>query len=212
MNAQADQTIRIILADDHPIIRKGIMALLHGSDIQVVGEASCPVELLSLVERVECDVVVTDYVMPSDSSPDGIRLIERLRSAHPNLPIVVLTMLRNVGLLQALMVTGVKAIVDKTTALAEVHTAVRLAMMGHVFVSATFEGRLARFGNHSVTKLTDREGEVIRLLVAGMSVTEIARKLDRSVKTVSKQKTDAMKKLGLRSDMEIYAYAMEVGY
>ena len=72
--------------------------------------------------------------------------------------------------------------------------------------------RLSRFGAHSVNRLTDREGEIIRLLVAGMSVTEIARKLDRSVKTVSKQKTDAMKKLGLRSDMEIYAYATEVGY
>lgn len=212
MNASVDQNIRIILADDHPIIRKGVMAVLNGSDIQVVGEASCPAELLSLVERVDCDAVVTDYVMPSDGSPDGIRLIERLRANHPGVPIVVLTMIRNVGLLQALLAAGVKAIVDKTTAMAEVHTAVRLAVLGHVFVSATFEGRLARFGTHSVSKLTDREGEVIRLLVAGMSVTEIARKLERSVKTVSKQKTDAMKKLGLRSDMEIYAYAMEVGY
>lgn len=212
MNTKNDSSIRIIIADDHPIIRKGVMAVLSGSDIQVVGEASCPVELLSLLDRVECDAVVTDYVMPSDSSPDGIRLIERLRHLRPRLPIIVLTMLRNVGLLQALLSSGVKAIVDKTTAIAEIHTAVRLAAMGHVFVSATFEGRLARFGAHSVSKLTERESEVIRLLVAGMSVTEIANKLDRSVKTVSKQKTDAMKKLGLRSDMEIYAYATEVGY
>ena len=212
MNISNDADIRIILADDHPIIRKGVMAVLEGSDIRVVGEASCPVELLSLLSRVECDAVVTDYIMPSDSSPDGIRLIERLRALRPELPIVVLTMLRNVGLLQALLAAGVKAIVDKSTAMAEIHTAVRLAATGHVFVSATFEGRLARFGAHSVNRLTEREGEIIRLLVAGMSVTEIARKLDRSVKTVSKQKTDAMKKLGLRSDMEIYAYATEVGY
>lgn len=212
MNTKNDSAIRIILADDHPIIRKGVMAVLGGSDIQVVGEASCPVELLSLLDRVECDAVVTDYIMPSDASPDGIRLIEKLRSLRPRLPIIVLTMLRNVGLLQALLTAGVKAIVDKGTAMAEIHTAVRLAAMGHVFVSATFEGRLARFGSHSVSRLTDRESEVIRMLVAGMSVTEIARKLDRSVKTVSKQKTDAMKKLGLRSDMEIYAYATEVGY
>ncbi|TBR39042.1 MULTISPECIES: response regulator transcription factor [Dyella] len=212
MTVPADQSIRIILADDHPIIRKGVLAVLEGSEIQVVGEASCPVELLSLLDRIECDAVVTDYVMPSDSSPDGIRLIERLRSMRPQLPVIVLTMLRNVGLLQALLATGVRAIVDKSTAMSEVHTAIRLATAGHIFVSSTFEGRLARFGAHSVSRLTDREGEVIRLLVAGMSVTEIARKLDRSVKTVSKQKTDAMKKLGLRSDMEIYAYAVEAGY
>ena len=79
MNITNDANIRIILADDHPIIRRGVMAVLGGSDIRIVGEASCPVELLSLLSRVECDAVVTDYIMPSDSSPAGIRLIERLR-------------------------------------------------------------------------------------------------------------------------------------
>jgi two-component system capsular synthesis response regulator RcsB len=209
---QAAPPIKIILADDHPILRKGVMAVLADSEIRLGGEASSPAELLSLLERVEYDVIVTDYVMPGDDCPDGIRLIERLRALRPRVPIVVLTMLRNVGLLQSLLATGVRAIVDKSTAMAEIHTAIRLAVAGHVFVSATFEGRIARFGVRSVRRLTDRESEVIRLLVTGMSVTEIARKLERSVKTVSKQKTDAMKKLGLRSDMEVYAYASQAGY
>jgi two-component system capsular synthesis response regulator RcsB len=201
--------IRVILADDHPVIRMGLGTIMEHSEFQVVGEASCPGELFSLLQDVECDVLVTDYLMPGDEMPDGHRMIERVRADWPTLPLVVLTMLRNPSLLRALWASRVNALVDKTTALQDIVPALRLAASGHTFLSANYGARLAEFSGGDA--LSGREADVLRMLVSGMSVSEIARKHGRSIKTISKQKMDAMRKLGLGTDMELHRYALDVG-
>lgn len=211
MNQAIRAPIRVILADDHPVVRMGLATLMEDSEFAVVGEASGPGELLASLEHTECDVLVTDYLMPGEATPDGLRLVTQLRTLRPELPIVVLTMMRDPSLLRALWATGVRALVDKTTAMQDIVPALRLVAAGHTFLSADFGMRVAESAGYA-QPLSGREADVMRRFASGMSVSAIAERQSLSVKTISKQKMDAMRKLGLRSDLELYRYAIEVGF
>jgi two-component system capsular synthesis response regulator RcsB len=205
---------RVIVADDHPIIRAGVRMLLEDStDTEIVAEADSPEALLSTLRATPADLLITDFSMPSDQEVDGLALIRRIRRDFPDLPIIVLTMMSNVGVIGTIVGAGVRGLIDKSAGMAEISLAIRAVRQGRDYVSSTFRQGLlqSQFDAKSgqTARLSPRESEVLRLFASGLTVSGIAERLSRSVKTVSRQKSDAMTKLGLKSDLEIYAFARE---
>ncbi|WP_320415160.1 response regulator transcription factor [Lysobacter changpingensis] len=204
--------LRVFLADDHPVVLRGARVILEASGIAVVGEARSSDELLAALENTPCDVVVTDFAMPNSASPDGAEMIRQLRERHPLLPIVVMTMIGNVGILDSLLRAAVLGVVEKTEDMEILPMAVKSAANRRVFISPGLRRQLDAIGKRRGRgTLSAREAEIIRLLASGLTVTEIAQQLDRSLKTISRQKIDAMRKLGLENEAELYAYARENG-
>jgi len=209
-------TLRIILADDHPIFRSGVRALLENSTrSKVVAEVGSPAELIDAIDKNPCDLLITDFSMPGGQMADGLQMLGMIRRRWPELPLVVLTMVNNGGVLKAILETGARGLMSKSDALSELSLAVQAVSHGRVFLSSGIshlidEGALGgKIDDHPA--LSKRETEVLRLFASGFTVTEIAGQLNRSVKTISRQKMDAMSKLGLKNDLDVYAYAREHG-
>jgi two-component system capsular synthesis response regulator RcsB len=209
-------TLRIILADDHPIVRSGVRALLENSvGVSVAADVGSPTELMDAIEKTECDLVLTDFSMPGGQMADGLHMIGMIRRHWPKLPVIVLTMVNNGGVLNAILATGVRGLLSKSDALNELPLAVQAVSHGREYLSSSIKDILntthAEGGSPTQPALSKRETEVLRLFASGLTVSEIAAQLNRSVKTISRQKMDAMTKLGLKSDLEIYTYAREKG-
>ncbi|RQG99871.1 DNA-binding response regulator [Paraburkholderia dinghuensis] len=211
--------LRVVLADDHPFVLLGVRAALSESDgIEVVGEASSPAALFRILATVPCEVVVTDLTMPGgpDDAEDGLFLVRRLRRDCPSLHIVVLTSITNVAILRAVMHAGVSAILKKSESMDELIRAVRGAGCGPAYVGSSIQRDLAIAGlagasSTRVPRLSPRESEVVRHFAGGHSVSEIARILGRDVRTVSRQKRDAMTKLGVSNDPGLIALVRVYG-
>lgn len=205
---------RVIIADDHPIIRAGVRMVLESStNFSVVAEVGSPETLVANLRETPGDMLITDFSMPGGQEADGLGLLQRIRRLYPDLPIIVLTMLSNVGVLGAILGTGVRGLIDKSAGMAEISVAIQTVDQGRDYVSTTFRQSLlqSQFNADSgkAVRLSPRETEVLRLFASGMTVSAIADRLSRSIKTVSRQKSDAMNKLGLKSDLEIYDFARE---
>ncbi|AHX12707.1 response regulator receiver protein [Dyella jiangningensis] len=209
-------TLRIILADDHPIVRSGVRTLLENhSQTSVVADVSSPAELIEAIHAHPCDIVLTDFSMPGGQVADGLHMLGLIRRRWPTLPVIVLTMVNNAGVLNAILATGVRGLLGKSDALTELTLAVQAVSHGRDYLSSAIRKTLdiARAGASLSAQpvLSKRETEVLRLFASGFTVSEIASQLKRSVKTISRQKMDGMAKLGLKSDLDVYAYAREHG-
>ncbi|HTR05588.1 MAG TPA: response regulator transcription factor [Paraburkholderia sp.] len=211
------QPIRVVVADDHPVILFGAEhALLSFPGIQVVGRARQSTELVKALQSGPCDVLVTDLAMPGGQYGDGLPLIGYLRRNFPNIPIVVLTMLENAALLKRLGELGVIAVVHKSDDLSHIGLAVQHVSRNLEYMSpqvkvALDQLRINAGGKTDEVILSKRELEVVRLFVSGMTIKEISEKLNRSIKTISTQKNTAMRKLGLDRDSELFQYAQSNG-
>lgn len=209
-------TTRIILADDHPIVRSGVRTLLENhAQVTVVADVGSPAELVEAIHSHPCDMVLTDFSMPGGQVADGLHMLGLIHRRWPTLPVIVLTMVNNAGVLNSILATGVRGLLGKSDALTELALAVQAVSHGRDYLSAGVRKVLdiARSGNNLSAQpvLSKRETEVLRLFASGFTVSEIASQLSRSVKTISRQKMDAMAKLGLKSDLDVYAYAREHG-
>lgn len=206
----------VVLADDHPIIRYGIrMALESNRLAKVVGEASSPNELLSVLEQTSCDIVVTDFSMPDDQSRDGLFLIERLMRTHPELPIVVITALRNAGVLGTLLRKGVRGLIEKEGNVNELSLALHAVSTGREYISPSLRTLLTSREVHlkrsKKPKLTQSEIEVLRLFAyEGLTSQQISERLNRSRKTISRHKRSAQAKLGVDTNQELLEYCRRV--
>lgn len=217
---------RIVIADDHPVVMLGIRALLkERSQMQVVGEASSGGELLSILGNESCDLLITDFSMPyEDGSGDGLPLLRRLRRDHPKLPIIVLTMMHNPALTRGMLAAGVNGLVGKVAMMKELLLAIGAVMNGRTYICEAMREHVSDWtptralgetpppvGGADPAVLSQREAEVVRLYAQGLTVTQIAEHLHRSVKTVSQQKNDAMRKLGVTSNTQLFEYARAYG-
>ncbi|MBL0613363.1 response regulator [Aeromonas veronii] len=210
-------SFKIILADDHPLILTGIRSLIDQITpyCEVIAEAYQVSDLLNLLQQHHCDLLITDFSMPGDTRSDGMVMIQQLRRDYPNLPIIVLTQIQNSGILQSLIQAGVKGLILKKSVINELADAIRQTLLGHHYIGPTVQMLLASAGisgQGNSNPLTPKESEVVRLLASGMSVTQVADYLHRSVKTISTQKKSAMVRLGLQSDSELFQYAKEHGF
>jgi len=209
---------RIFIADDHPFTLAGIRVEIEraGEPFRIAGEASNGAALLRLLETSQLgDLLVTDFSMqgPQMRDCDGLSLLQTLRRQFPALPIIVLTEIGNPAMLRAMVDVGVRGLVDKVSARKELLTAIRKVAAGRIHFCRAMRTVLDQAGglDKPQARISPHEAEVVRLFVGGLTVSEIAVRLSRSVKTISRQKNDAMHKLGLDNNSQLYAYARDHG-
>lgn len=212
-----DRKIDVAIIDDHPAILTGLEhALSSSGTIRVTGQARNSNELWPILNTARCDVLLTDYSMPSGDAIDGTKLVNQVQRKYPDIKIVVVTMLESSAVVRTLMSQGIAGVISKSDSLAHVHTAIHAAHAGGKYYSPTIHGlastpRTSSRGNYKPAVLSPCEAEVVRLHTQGMKITEIAERLHRSKKTISAQKAKAMEKLGIRREMDLLRYAMESG-
>jgi DNA-binding NarL/FixJ family response regulator len=204
--------IRVILADDHTIVREGLQQLLRAAGgFEVVGEARDAFETLQQVRSADADVLLLDISMPGRS---GLELIKQIRTERPRLRILVLSMHHEHQYAIRAIKAGASGYLTKDSASTQLATALRKVASGGAYITAEVAEQLALGAMPQTdaaphTTLSDREFQVLRMIVAGRSVTDIANELSLSVKTVSSHKARMMQKLGVGNPSELFRYAME---
>jgi DNA-binding NarL/FixJ family response regulator len=206
--------IRIVLADDHAIVREGLKRILGAiPDFEVVGEAADGTQVMQWVRQTDFDLLLLDLSMPGRS---GMELIRLVKTEKPRVRILVLSMHQETQYAVRAIKSGASGYLTKESASAELEQALRKIAAGGAYVSADVAQQLAlgAMPGHEVAPheaLSQREFEVFGQLVAGVSVTEIAQRLHLSVKTVSTHKTHLMQKLGVHNAAELVRYAIRHG-
>lgn len=203
---------RIVIADDHAVVRKGLRLILADADeLHVAGEAENADELLTLLRTRPVDAVLLDVGL---GDRDGIEVLKQIRASHPRMPVLMISMhAEEVYALRALR-AGASGYIEKSAAPELLLQAVRRIAAGGKFISAAMTERLASHAaGESIStlpheRLSDRELEVFRMLGNGRSVTDIANALNLSVKTVSTHRMRILVKTGLESNAEIIDYVI----
>ena len=204
--------IRVLLADDHAIVRAGLKEILAGTgDITVAAEATNGQEVLERIRAADFDVAVLDMSMPGRS---GIELIKLVKDEKPKLRILVLTMHSEEQYAVRALRAGASGYLTKDSATEQLVAAIRRIAAGGAYVSAETAELLARDAVPRTdaaphTLLSDREFQVFRMIAGGKTVGSIARQLSLSVKTVSTHKTRILAKMGLANQAELIRYALE---
>ena len=204
--------IRVVVADDHTILREGLkQLLLAAGDIDIVGEAGDGFEVLRRVRTDEFDVLLLDMSMPGKS---GTELIKQVKSERPRLRVLVLSMHEEHQYAVRALKAGASGYLTKESASVQLVTAIRKVAAGGAFISAEVAEQLALDAMPNAegpphTLLSDREYQVFQRLVAGVSVSDIATELNLSGKTVSTHKARLMEKLGVTNPAELIRYAMK---
>ncbi len=203
--------IRVLLADDHAIVRTGLREILESTgDISVAAEATNGQEALAAVRQHAFDIAVLDLSMPGRS---GIELIKLVKEARPRLRILVLTMHSEAQYAVRAVRAGASGYLTKESAADELVAAVRRIASGGAFISPETAERLvldSGAGRPELphTSLSNREYEVFRMIVSGKSLTGIAQDLRLSVKTISTHKSRILEKMGVASEAELVRYAI----
>lgn len=207
--------IKVIVADDHELMREGVKKILHREQhIQVIGEAANIDELLQLAMTCDADVLILDINFPARSGLDALVEIRRLRR---ELAVVVLSMYSEDRFALRVLKAGAAAYVNKASAADELVKAVRRAANGEHYLSPIVVGFLARElqdpkGGPPHRKLTSRESQVLSLIGAGKPAKQIADELLVSGATVNAIRTRILKKLGMHATSELLRYAIEHGF
>lgn len=190
----------VLIADDHPICLLGMRSLLNQrSDIyHIIHESINSEDMMKKLASQSVDIIITDLCMPSSQFPDGLTMVRKLVRDYPKSVIIVVTMITNTGLHELLRSYGVK-VLSKNVMLSE---------LLHIL------SRTVRAHSDSAkvpTKFTQREKEVLRLLLSGMTVNDISKLLNRTKQTISAQKKSAMFKFGATNDFELFECAQLLG-
>jgi two-component system, NarL family, response regulator NreC len=208
--------IRVIIADDHTIVRSGLRLLLEAEpDIDVIGEALDGSEALELIEKHQPDVVLMDIAMPG---MDGMKATRQIKSRWPQIQVLVLTMHRSDEYFFEMLKAGASGYILKGAETSDLIHAVRVVGRGEVFLYPTIAQRLVKdylqfvqWGEGTGSSLSPREKEILRLLGEGYSTKEIAETLVLSQSTVHSHRSNLMNKLGLSNRRELIQYARRRG-
>jgi len=206
--------IRVLIADDHTIVRHGLRQILNvDQDIATVGEAQNGNEVLEFLAANKVDVTVLDISMPGRNGLETLKEIHRL---HPNVQVVVLSMHPKDQYAVRILKAGASAYVSKESAPEELVHAIRKAFTGHKYITPDIAEMLANYVQQGEMdephrSLTDRELEVFSMIAAGKSISQIANELNLSIKTISTYKTRITEKTGLASTADITRYSIERG-
>jgi two-component system response regulator NreC len=210
--------IKVLIADDHAIVREGLRQLLNGqTDMEVAGEAEDGRQALEKVKSLHPDVILLDIAMPHLS---GLEVISLIREAAPETQVVVLSMHSKETYVQQVLSSGALGYVLKASPSTDILEAIRMAHRNEYFLSSRLKAEV--IGKYLKTKrsapalrgydlLTEREQQVFRLVAQGHSTSRIADILCVSPKTVEKHRTSLMNKLGVHDRLELLKYAIKVG-
>lgn len=210
-----DEQHRILVADDHPVVREGIRAVLESEDgLVVAGEATTIPGVLDALERENrWDLVLLDLSMPGG---EGTDLVQKIRALSPDLPVLVFSVHAEEELALTLLQAGADGYVEKTAGADELVAAVRRVLEGETYVSPNLASRFADALAGGRTerrheRLSGREFQVLRLFGEGKSVSEIAELLSLSVKTVSTYRSRVLEKMEMDSTAELIRYTIDRG-
>jgi two-component system invasion response regulator UvrY len=206
--------IRLVIADDHELIREGIKKIVrHCADLKVVGEAADLKQAIALIAQVRPDLVVLDVTLPDC---DGLEGLAALRRHFPGLPVMMLSMHAEERYALEALRTGALGYVSKAAATAELVEALRSAGEGRVWIGPRVAGLLAREATapkpappHQL--LTPREGEILALIGAGLQVKQVAAALNISISSVNTYRNRIFRKMGLSSNAALIRYALHHG-
>jgi DNA-binding NarL/FixJ family response regulator len=203
--------IRIVVADDHAIVREGLKQLLSAAgDLQVIAEARDGHEVMQRVRELDFDLLLLDMSMPGKS---GIELVKQVRGEKPKLRILVLSMHEEQQYAVRAIRAGAAGYLTKEGASAELVAAIRKVAGGGAYISGAVAEQLALGAMPDAkgplhASLSDREFQVFRMIAEGKSVSDIAARLNLSVKTVSTHKANLMQKMNMRNSGELIRYAI----
>lgn len=206
--------IKILIADDHTILRDGLKQILSEcSDMRVAGEAEHGFEALEKIRAEDWDVVLLDMAMPGKS---GLDLLKQIKDEKPKLAVLVLSMQKENQYAVRALKAGASGYLCKDSASADLVKAIRKVAEGGLFISAAVAENLALglTSNREApphTLLTDREFQVFQMIAAGKGVTAIGDSLNLSVKTVSTHKTRIMQKMNFSNTTDLIRYALRHG-
>lgn len=206
--------IRIVIADDHAVVREGLKRIITSAeDMAVVGEAADGTQVMQQVRGSDFDVLVLDLSMPGRS---GMELIKQVRCEKPKLRVLVLSMHEELQYAVRAIKSGASGYLTKESAPLQLIQVLRKIAAGGAFISTDVAEQLAlgsMLGGSTAVheRLTDREFEVFRLIATGMSVTDIAGRLNLSAKTISTHKANLMQKMNLQNQSELIRYAIRHG-
>jgi DNA-binding NarL/FixJ family response regulator len=210
--------LRILLADDHAIVRQGLRLLLESQpDMSVIGEAADGDAVVAQAEALHPDVVLMDISMPG---PSGLAATRRLKQGQPGLVVLVLTRHDEDSYLQELLRAGASGYVLKQSPPPQLLQAIRIVGAGGIYLDPAITARVADGlldGRQDGARapdgaISDRESQVLRLVAVGHSNKEIAARLTISVKTVEVHKANAMRKLGLTGRVDVIRYGVLQGW
>lgn len=204
---------RILLVDDHPVVRRGIrQILIDGIDRVTVGEAADATQALATIKTGEWEIVVLDLTLPGVS---GLDLLKEIRRSHPTLPVLVLSMHPAAQFARRVLSAGASGYLNKDSAPTELIAAIQQLRQGRQYqgrgAAADLSGQTLASGKAPHDLLSDREYQVLRMLGSGRTVSEIASALALSVKTISTYRTRLLMKLQMRGNAELMRYAIENG-
>jgi two-component system capsular synthesis response regulator RcsB len=210
---QQSTPIKIVVADDHPVVVMGVSKMIGELDgIRVVATATTISQLFECLSKAHCDILVCDYSFENDNEPDGLLLLDKVRRFYPEVKIILLTAHDDLVIVQRAVKAGVSGFLSKSSNdMSLISSVIARVYSGEKYLDPlTSKAMLQHMmsGELSVptlltSNLTARELEVVRMFSRGMSVTDIAHYTDRSIKTISTQKKQAMLKLGACNDVEL---------
>jgi DNA-binding NarL/FixJ family response regulator len=207
--------LRVLLADDHALVRAGMRSLLRDIEgVEVVGEAADGAQALALAERERPDVVLLDIAM---KGMNGLEAAARFRELHPGIKVIILSMHASEEYVLQALRAGAAAYLIKDSATAELEIALRSVMRGETYLSPAIsrqvvEGYVQRVGaGAGEDPLTPRQREVLKRIAEGRSTKEIAFDLGLSVKTVETHRAQIMERVGIRDVAGLVRYAMRTG-
>ncbi len=204
--------MRILVGDDHELVREGIKKLLSDvPDVEHVGDARNADEVLDALHRERWDMLILDLNLPGRSGLDTLKEVKHL---YPALPVLILSMYPEELFAVRVMKAGAAGYMSKAAAASDLLTAISTIAGGGKYVSPTLAEHLADTLSGTMAEaphelLSTREFEVFKLIASGRTVGEIARILDRSVKTISTHRTHILEKMRLHNNAEIVQYAVE---
>jgi len=206
--------IKILIADDHAIVREGLKQILaEVPDMLVAGEAATGQEVLEQVRKEDWDLVLLDIAMPGK---DGLETLKELKLERPKLPVLVLSIYPEEQYAVRLLKAGAAGYLTKESAPEELIAAIRKVSQKGKYISASLAEKLAFYLETDVEKpvhemLSDREHKVMLLIASGKTVTEIADEMCLSIKTISTYRVRALNKMGLKNNAEFTYYALKHG-
>jgi DNA-binding NarL/FixJ family response regulator len=206
--------LKILLADDHAVVRKGVRQILAEAFSQVTfGEAQNAHELHELVSRERWDIVILDLAMPGGN---GLEALKQIKSNHPQLPVMILSMFPEDQYAVRTIRAGAAGYLNKESAPEELVQAIQKILHGGEYISASVADELVLYARHKDDQpphshLSDREYQVLCLIASGKEVKEISVELSLSAKTISTYRSRLLVKMNMRTNAELTHYAIQNG-
>jgi len=214
MSAARKDSIKILIADDHEIVRQGLKTILsEHSDLEVIAEAENGNEVLKIIQKTKLDIVLLDFDMPEKN---GLDTLIELKSMKPMLPVIILSIFPEDHYGTRFLKAGASGYLGKASASERLVEAVRKVAGGGKYISPELTDKLVTDLTNDSEKpaheiLTDREFQVFRGLASGKKIKEIANELCLSINTISTYRSRILQKLNFRSNAELIRYAIKMG-